>query len=264
MPTSLSRVVPSDAVVRFHHVTKTYGAHAVLRDFSFEATRGEHVVIVGPSGSGKTTILRCLMTLEPVDTGVIEVDRVMLEFGGRLTAHEMARRMREVRKRVGMIFQQFNLFPHMSVLDNTTIAPCRVLKMPAAEARRRALELLEMVGLADKKDAYPHQLSGGQQQRVAIARALAMQPMVMLFDEVTSALDPELVGEVLKVLRLLAAQSGMTMLIVTHEMQFAAEVADRVIFFEDGGIVEQGPPEVIFGNPTVARTRQFLRALKDR
>ena len=220
------------------------------------------MVIIGPSGSGKTTILRCLMGLEPIDGGTIRVGSDVLAAGdGIALQRDQSRRALQ---RVGMVFQQFNLFPHMTAVENVAVAPRTVRGLPAMAARRLALELLAMVGLQDKADARPHQLSGGQQQRVAIARALAMEPDYMLFDEVTSALDPELVGEVLRVMRQLAANSGMTMLIVTHEMQFAAEIADRVMFIDHGVIVEDDAPSRIFRVAQQERTRRFLTALSER
>lgn len=248
--------------VRFEKVTKAFGDLVVLRELDFEVGRTEKVCIIGPSGSGKTTILRVLMTLEKPNAGVIYVDGEPLwhkEVNGQLVDAD-EKHLRQVRGNIGMVFQHFNLFPHMSALRNITEAPIHVLGMPKAEALARAEELLAMVGLSDKRDHYPSQLSGGQKQRVAIARALAMRPKVMLFDEVTSALDPELVGEVLAVLRDLALESDMAMLLVTHEMGFAREVSDRVVFFDKGRVVEQGPPEVIFGNPQNPRTREFLGA----
>ena len=270
MPGVLSSPAASDAsaqtLVQLHKADKSYGALHVLDHLDLEVRRGEHVVIIGPSGSGKTTVLRCLMTLEHLDSGTIEIDGDALEYhlGQSPTDARLARRQRLIRRKVGMVFQQFNLFPHMSALANVTLAPCHVLGLSRAEAEAHASELLRLVGLADKLGAYPHQLSGGQQQRVAIARALAMRPKVMLFDEVTSALDPELVGEVLKVIRRLAHDTGMTMLIVTHEMEFAAEIGDRVVFMEEGRVIEDSPPDVIFKTPVNERTRQFLRALRDR
>ncbi|MBA3567636.1 MAG: amino acid ABC transporter ATP-binding protein, partial [Actinobacteria bacterium] len=205
---------------------------------------------IGPSGSGKSTLLRCVNLLEPIQSG-----RVFLE-GEEITAK--GAHVSEIRQRIGIVFQQFNLFPHLTAIDNLTLAARRIRKIPRAEAERRGRELLASVGLEEKADQHPHQLSGGQQQRVAIARALMMEPHVMLFDEVTSALDPELVGEVLVVMRNLARE-GMTMLIVTHEMQFAREVGDRVIFMDGGKIVEQGKPRDVLDNPQEERTRQFLR-----
>lgn len=252
-------------VVRFSRVHKYYGRLHVLKGIDLEVAPSEKLVIVGPSGSGKTTLLRCLMTLENIDGGTIEVDGELLGLrlaDGRLVP-DLPEHLRKVRGKIGMVFQQFNLFPHMTVLGNVVEAPIHVLGLTKAEAEHRALGLLRKVGLSDKVKVYPSQLSGGQQQRVAIARALAMQPNVMLFDEVTSALDPELVGEVLGVMRQLAAE-GMTMLIVTHEMSFARSVADRVIFMDEGHIVEEGKPEQIFSMPSQTRTRDFLRAVLER
>ncbi|HLJ60120.1 MAG TPA: ectoine/hydroxyectoine ABC transporter ATP-binding protein EhuA [bacterium] len=264
----MTAIAPSavDTLVRLHAASKSYGSHVVLHALSLEVPRGQRLVIIGPSGSGKTTILRCLMTLEHLDAGTIEIEGIGVEYGPRVdpAAAPFARQLRAMRRKVGMVFQHFNLFPHMTTLANVTLAPCCVLGTAKVEAEAQARELLGMVGLADKTDSYPHQLSGGQQQRVAIARALAMRPKVMLFDEVTSALDPELVGEVLKVIRQLAHDSGMTMLIVTHEMAFAAEIGDRVVFMDNGRIVEDNPPQVIFKNPANDRTQQFLRMLSDR
>lgn len=248
--------------VQFDKVTKAFGDLVVLRELDFEVGRLEKVSIVGPSGSGKTTILRVLMTLEKPNAGVIYVDGQPLwhkEVNGKLVEAD-EKHLRRVRGDIGMVFQHFNLFPHMTALRNITEAPIHVLGMPKAEALARAEELLAMVGLSDKRDHYPSQLSGGQKQRVAIARALAMRPKVMLFDEVTSALDPELVGEVLTVIRQLALEGDMAMILVTHEMGFAREVSDRVVFFDKGHVVEQGPPEVIFDNPENPRTREFLGA----
>jgi polar amino acid transport system ATP-binding protein len=234
-----------------------------LRSLDFEANRGEKVTIIGPSGSGKTTILRVLMTLEKPDSGVIYVEGEPLwhkEVGGKLVEAD-EKHLREMRKKIGMVFQQFNLFPHMKVLRNVTEAPIHVLGKNRAEAEAHAKELLDMVGLSDKVDSYPYQLSGGQKQRVAIARALAMQPKVMLFDEVTAALDPELVTEVLGVMRQLARDTDMTMLIVTHEMWFARDVSDRVIFFNEGQVWEESPPDILFTNPKRQRTREFLSSV---
>jgi polar amino acid transport system ATP-binding protein len=221
---------------------------------------GEVVVVIGPSGSGKTTLLRALNALETVDGGTITIKGIHLAEPGPdgRPRRPDDRTIRAVRLEIGMVFQRFNLFPHMTVLDNVTAGPIHVRGLAPAEARTRAIELLQRIGLADKAGAHPHQLSGGQQQRVAIARALAMQPEAMLFDEVTSALDPELVGEVLKVMRRLA-QDGMTMIVVTHEMQFAREVADRVIVMDQGQIIEVGAPRAIFRAPTHPRTAEFLQ-----
>jgi polar amino acid transport system ATP-binding protein len=250
-------------MVRFRKVDKSFGDIHVLRSLDFRANRGEKVTIIGPSGSGKTTILRVLMTLEEPDSGVIYVDGDPLwhkEVAGKLVEAD-EKHLRNMRKKIGMVFQQFNLFPHMKVLRNVTEAPTHVLGRNRAEAEAHAKELLDMVGLSDKVDSYPYQLSGGQKQRVAIARALAMQPKVMLFDEVTAALDPELVTEVLRVMRDLARDTDMTMLIVTHEMWFARDVSDRVIFFNEGQVWEEGPPDVLFTNPNRQRTREFLSSV---
>ncbi len=237
-------------MVRLEGVRKSFGDNLVLDGIDLSVDQGEVLVIIGASGSGKSTLLRCVNLLEPIQAG-----RVFLE--GEEITHKGAN-LSAIRQRIGIVFQQFNLFPHLTAIDNLTLAARRIRKMPRAEAERRGRELLASVGLAEKADQHPHQLSGGQQQRVAIARALMMQPHVMLFDEVTSALDPELVGEVLVVMRDLA-RKGMTMLIVTHEMQFAREVGDRVIFMDGGKIVEQGKPRDVLDNPKEERTRQFLR-----
>jgi polar amino acid transport system ATP-binding protein len=250
-------------MVRFDKVTKRYGALTVLDGLDLDIAAGEKVAIIGPSGSGKTTVLRMLMTLETINDGVIWVDGEPLthqEKNGRLVPAD-ARHLRRVRGKIGMVFQHFNLFPHMSALKNCMEAPVTVLKMPRNEAEENARRLLNLVGLGDKLDHYPSQLSGGQQQRVAIARACAMRPKIMLFDEVTSALDPELVGEVLNVIRMLGAERNLTMLMVTHQMGFAREFADRVCFFHAGKICEQGPPDRLFGAPENERTRQFLSAV---
>jgi polar amino acid transport system ATP-binding protein len=244
-------------------VRKNYGPLTVLDELCLDIARNEKVAMIGPSGSGKTTVLRMLMTLERIDGGVIYVEGEPLthmERNGKLVPADQ-RHLRRVRAKIGMVFQQFNLFPHMSAMRNCMEAPIRVLGLSRKDAEARAAELLEMVGLGDKKDHYPSQLSGGQQQRVAIARALAMRPKVMLFDEVTSALDPELVGEVLNVIRKLGTEHNLTMLMVTHQMGFAKEFADRVCFFYKGRIAEEGPPQQIFVQPREERTRQFLRAV---
>ncbi len=250
-------------MVRFENVTKRYGDLTVLDGVSLEIAPFEKVAIIGPSGSGKTTVLRLLMTLEDIDDGVIWVDGEplthMRKDDGLVRADR--KHLYRARAQIGMVFQHFNLFPHMTALKNCMEAPVAVLGLNKAEARDRAAELLAMVGLADKLGHYPAQLSGGQKQRVAIARALAMRPKVMLFDEVTSALDPELVGEVLGVIHRLGDEHNLTMLIVTHEMAFAREFADRVCFFCDGKIAEQGAPGEIFSNPKNERTRQFLSAV---
>ncbi len=240
-------------------VRKSYGAHEVIKGVDLDVASGEVLCLLGPSGSGKSTFLRCINHLEQIDAGWISVDGELVgyrEHRGRL--HEL--RDAEIAKRrseIGMVFQQFNLFPHLSVLDNLMEAPLRVRREPGGTVRERSLALLERVGLADKAGAYPRQLSGGQQQRVAIARALAMKPKLMLFDEPTSALDPELVGEVLDVMRGLAAD-GMTMIVVTHEIGFAREVADTVAFLDGGVVVESGPPGQVFVDPRHERTRSFL------
>ncbi len=236
-------------VVNLH---KSFGKLDVLCGIDFQVNDGEVVCLIGPSGSGKSTILRCLNKLEVPTSGTITVDGNVITKKGT--------DINKVRQKIGMVFQQFNLFPHLSVLDNIMMAPVDLKLMSKAEAKEIALSLLERVGLADKADAYPKQLSGGQQQRVAIARALAMKPDIMLFDEPTSALDPEMVGEVLAVMRELASE-GMTMVVVTHEMGFARDVADRVVFMSDGVIVEEGTPEEIFSNPKAQRTRDFLNCV---
>lgn len=247
--------------IQMRHVEKRFGKLRVLQGLDLNVREGEKLTLIGPSGSGKSTILRILMTLEDIQRGEIDIEGEPLwknGEGGQPTRASQEQ-LRKIRKRVGMVFQHFNLFPHMSVLRNLTEAPIHVKKMPAAEAESLARDLLEKVGLGDKADAWPAQLSGGQKQRVAIARAMAMQPNIMLLDEVTSALDPEVVGEVLDVLRDLAHDSGMTMLLVTHEMDFAREIADRVVFMDGGVIVEDGPPEQIFNSPTQERTQEFLK-----
>jgi len=259
----MSEATGNQPMVRFEGVTKRYGSLTVLDDLNLEIGRGEKVAIIGPSGSGKTTVLRMLMTLERIDGGVIWVDGEpmthMQKNGGMVAAEP--KHLRRVRSKIGMVFQHFNLFPHMTALGNCSEAPVTVLGLPRREAEERAAELLNMVGLADKKNHYPAQLSGGQQQRVAIARALAMRPKIMLFDEVTSALDPELCGEVLQVIRKLGSEHDLTMLMVTHQMGFAKEFADRVCFFYKGKIAEQGVPQELFVAPKNERTQQFLRAV---
>lgn len=253
----------SSAMIRFENVSKRYGPLAVLDGLDLEISRGEKVSIIGPSGSGKTTVLRMLMTLETINDGVIWVDGEPLThtYRGGVLVPANAAHLRRVRAKIGMVFQSFNLFPHMTALGNCIEAPMTVLGMKRADAQARAAELLDMVGLGSKRDHYPAQLSGGQQQRVAIARALAMRPKIMLFDEVTSALDPELVGEVLAVIRRIGREHELTMVMVTHQMGFAREFSDRVCFFYDGKICEQGPPQDLFGAPKNERTRQFLNAV---
>lgn len=240
-------------------VSKSYGSNEVLRDISLTVMPGEVLCLVGPSGSGKSTFLRCINHLEKVNAGRLLVDGEMVgyrEQGGKL--YELhPREAAKQRRSIGMVFQKFNLFPHMTALENVMEAPVLVARVSKAKARARAHELLARVGLADRADFYPSQLSGGQQQRVAIARALAMEPKLMLFDEPTSALDPELVGEVLEVMKELAA-SGMTMVVVTHEMGFAREVADTLVFMDGGVVVEAGDPREVLGNPQHPRTKAFL------
>ncbi|WP_136605895.1 amino acid ABC transporter ATP-binding protein [Paenibacillus dokdonensis] len=228
---------------------KSFGKLNILKGVNIEIAKGEVVVVIGPSGSGKSTFLRCLNMLETPTSGEIAFE------GDSIT--DKKHNINLTREKMGMVFQQFNLFPHKTVLQNIMLAPVKVKKVPQAEAEKIALDLLQTVGLADKKDAYPSQLSGGQKQRIAIARALAMQPHVMLFDEPTSALDPEMVGEVLEVMKKLA-EGGMTMVIVTHEMGFAREVGDRIVFMDDGQIMEEGTPSQVFGNPKNSRTKDFL------
>jgi polar amino acid transport system ATP-binding protein len=246
----IEREAATAPVVRLEGVKKSFGDNIVLDGINLTVNAGEALVVIGPSGSGKSTLLRCVNLLEPIDDG-----RIFFE-GEEITRKGVNRTA--IRQRIGIVFQQFNLFPHLRAMDNLTLASRRVAHVRRKEAEQRAHELLERVGLADKARSYPHQLSGGQQQRVAIARALMMRPHVMLFDEVTSALDPELVGEVLVVMRDLARE-GMTMLVVTHEMQFARDVGDRLIFMDDGHIVEQGDPAEILDRPKTERTRRFLR-----
>ena len=251
-------------LIRFDQVSKRFGDNVVLDHLDFSVAPGNHVTLIGPSGSGKTTILRLLMTLVKPDSGTISVDGEFLTHmhrGGQIVPAD-DKHIRAVRKKVGMVFQQFNLFPNMRVLRNVTEAPVHVLGLTRDEAEERARGLLDMVGLGDKMDAYPSQLSGGQQQRVAIARALAMRPQILLLDEVTSALDPELVAGVLDVLRKIANSTDITMLCVTHEMTFARDISDQVLMFDSGRVIESGSPEKIFGNPENERTRSFLSALR--
>ncbi|GAB6901191.1 amino acid ABC transporter ATP-binding protein [Kineosporia succinea] len=240
------------SLLSIQNLRKSYGSSVVLRDFGLEVDEHDVVVLIGASGSGKSTLLRCIDLLETVDDGVIELQ------GQDITDPRVD--ADAVRSKIGIVFQQFNLFPHLSVLDNITLAPRKVHKVPAEVARERALAMLERVGLKHRADAYPDHLSGGQQQRVAIARSLVNDPVLMLFDEVTSALDPELVGEVLAMLRDLKSE-GMTMLVATHEMGFARQVADHVCFLDGGRVLERGAPEQVLGEPTEERTRQFLRRI---
>jgi polar amino acid transport system ATP-binding protein len=239
-------------MIRAVNIHKWFGDLHVLRGINLDVAKSEVVVLIGPSGSGKTTLLRSLNFLEQIDVGSIYLDDQEID-------HKQAA-LNKLRERVGMVFQQFNLFPHMTALENVIEAPVHVKHMPRAEARTMGLDLLASVGLSDKADCHPSELSGGQQQRVAIARALAMSPDVMLFDEVTSALDPELVSDVLKVMQQLA-RSGMTMIVVTHEMGFAREVSDRVVMMDEGQILEEGSPEHFFVNPEHERTKRFLKEI---
>jgi ABC-type polar amino acid transport system ATPase subunit len=240
-------------MIRFNNVNKRFGDLQVLHGIDLTIGRGEVVVICGPSGSGKSTLIRTINRLEPIDSGDILVDGVSVY-------DDAARSLNVLRRGIGFVFQQFNLYPHLSVLDNITLAPRRLAGKSRAEAEQHALALLEQVGLADKRHAYPASLSGGQQQRVAIARALALEPQILLFDEPTSALDPEMVGEVLGVIRQLAHR-GITLVVVTHEMGFAREVADRIVFVDKGSILEQTTPERFFRQPVHPRARQFLQQL---
>ncbi len=238
-------------IIEVKNLIKSFGSNTVLKDISFNVEEGEVVCIIGPSGSGKSTLLRCLNRLEEAQGGTISI------FGEDILK---TKNLNKFRERIGMVFQMFNLFPNYTVMENITLAPLELGKMNRSDAEAKGMKLLEMVGLADKRDVYPSTLSGGQKQRIAIARALEMSPEIMLFDEPTSALDPEMVGEVLGVMKELA-QEGMTMVIVTHEMGFAREVADRVIFMGDGYIIEEGKPKDIFENPQQERTRKFLNSV---
>ncbi|GAA3458953.1 glutamate transport system ATP-binding protein [Saccharothrix longispora] len=245
----MTAATPAPPMIRMAGVDKFFGPLHVLKDVTLEVPKGQVVVVLGPSGSGKSTLCRTINRLEPINSGVIELDGQPLPAEGK----ELAR----LRADVGMVFQSFNLFAHKSIVDNVMLAPVKVRKTPAAQARKTAMELLERVGIANQAEKYPAQLSGGQQQRVAIARALAMRPKVMLFDEPTSALDPEMVQEVLDVMTTLAKE-GMTMLVVTHEMGFARKAADRVIFMADGEVVEDSTPEAFFSAPKSNRAKDFL------
>ncbi len=241
--------MPRQPIIAFEHVNKFFGSHQVLNDISLQVEEGEVVVVFGPSGGGKSTMIRCINRLEPINSGHIVVDGIPV--------HDPKTNINRLRAEVGMVFQLFNLFPHLTVLDNITLAPINVRKIPRGDAEQQAIKLLERVGIPEKAQAYPGELSGGQQQRVAIARGLAMKPRIMLFDEPTSALDPEMIKEVLDVMVGLA-HDGMTMVVVTHEMGFARQVAHRMIFLDDGRIVESGPPQQIFTNPQHDRTKLFL------
>lgn len=248
------------AMLEVKNLSKSFGQLNVLKDISFNVEKGDVVAIIGPSGSGKSTLLRCINQLEKASGGIIKIcglDMLVRNEKGK-TVYADPKTLRDIRLKIGLVFQNFNLFPHFSVLRNITEAPVRVLKQSKADAEKKAMELLKKMGLADKAKSYPCELSGGQQQRVSIARALALNPDMLFFDEPTSALDPELTGEILKVIKELAAD-GMTMVIVTHEMAFARDVADHVIFMEGGVIVEEGSPEQLFGNTANERTKQFLQ-----
>jgi len=247
------------SMIKGEHIYKSFGDLEVLKDINFQIEEKEVVCVIGPSGSGKSTLLRCMNHLERITSGKVFIDEELVDYRGddkdlMKIEHQ---KVTQLCMELGMVFQRFNLFPHLTALGNVTLAPIEVRKVSKSEAVKKGKLMLEKVGLSDKADEYPSRLSGGQQQRVAIARALAMEPKIMLFDEPTSALDPELVGEVLEVMKDLA-KSGMTMMVVTHEMNFAREVADRVIFMDEGRIIEDGPPKEIFGNPKEARTRAFL------
>jgi ABC-type polar amino acid transport system ATPase subunit len=261
----IPEVASPGSLVKLEGVNKSFGRLQVLRDVTLEVQKGEVVCIIGPSGAGKSTLLRCVNHLEPIDSGTIYFDRkpVYRYVRDGKTVVDPDSRIEEIRSQIGMVFQSFNLFPHLTAIGNIIEAPVYVRRVAPEQAREEALVLLKKVGLLEKTERYPHELSGGQQQRVAIARALAMNPKLMLFDEATSALDPELVGEVLRVMRQLASE-GMTMMVVTHEMDFGREAADRVVFMADAVIVEEGSPQQIFSAPANARTRQFLQTILDR
>ena len=248
------------SIVRITHLDKYFGRLHVLKNINLEVAEREVVVVIGRSGSGKSTLLRCINFLEEPDNGTIEVDGLAV-LASQRKSREHHRQIHDLRLKTGMVFQEFNLFPHLSVIENVIEAPVTVKKMDKAKASELGMRYLEKVGLAAKRNEFPARLSGGQKQRVAIARALTMDPRVMLFDEPTSALDPELIGEVLNAMKQLANE-GMTMLVVTHEMSFAREVADRIIYMDEGMIVEQGRPEVIFSNPADPRTGQFLERIR--
>jgi polar amino acid transport system ATP-binding protein len=259
-PSTIYSMKTKNPIIAYENIKKNYGDVEVLKGVNLTIGNGEKVALIGPSGSGKTTIIRMLMTLEKPTSGFIKVDGRQLwhkEVNGKLVPSD-EKHLREIRTNIGMVFQHFNLFPHMTILRNVTEAPIHVLGLSKEEAHQNAVDMLQKVGLGDKLDAYPSQLSGGQKQRVAIARAVVMQPRVMLFDEVTSALDPELVGEVLEVIKDLAKETDMAMILVTHEMDFARDVADRIVFLNDGQIEEEGNPEEILENPKSERLQTFL------
>jgi ABC-type polar amino acid transport system ATPase subunit len=247
-------------IVSVRNLGKRFGQHQVLKDVSLEVASGEVVVIFGRSGSGKSTLLRCINLLEEPTSGSVEVDGIEYK-PGPLASRLKRATVREIRLKTGMVFQDFNLFPHLSVIQNVVEAPITVKKMPKEEAEELGMHFLEKVGVADKRDEHPIRLSGGQKQRVAIARALAMEPKTLLFDEPTSALDPELIGEVLAVMKDLAHESGVTMLVVTHEMGFAREVAHRMVFMHEGRLIEEGPPAELISGARDPRTRRFLEAV---
>ncbi|MEW9673398.1 ectoine/hydroxyectoine ABC transporter ATP-binding protein EhuA [Ammoniphilus sp. 3BR4] len=260
---SLDQVTP---IVKYRNITKSFDDVKILKGVDLDIFPGEKVAIIGPSGSGKTTLARMLMTLEKPSSGTIQVEDEYLwhtEKNGKLIPAD-EKHFRRIRGKIGMVFQQYNLFPHMTILKNVMEGPVHVLGMPKTKAKEIAIEMLTKVGLEHKLDAYPAKLSGGQQQRVAIARALVMKPQIMLFDEVTAALDPELVGEVLEVIREIANEGEMAMLLITHEMDFARDIADRVVFMADGNIIEQGPPQKLFQDPKEQRTKDFLSRFRSR
>ncbi|MFK8794173.1 amino acid ABC transporter ATP-binding protein [Planococcus plakortidis] len=245
-------------MISIKNLHKSFGELEVLKGINLDVEKGQTIVVIGPSGSGKTTFLRCLNILEKPSDGTVEIGGLVADFSKPMSKKQIM----AFRKQSAMVFQHYNLFPHMTALENILEGPVTVQKKDKAQAKEKALALLEKVGLSDKADSYPHQLSGGQQQRVGIARALALEPKVMLFDEPTSALDPELVGEVLKVMKDLA-QEGMTMVVVTHEMRFAKGAADEVLFMDSGRIVERGTPDNVFNHPQEERTKRFLNLIQD-